>query len=117
MFCLLVRAPSFVGALDKRTGEGHHVIGSFSTDPGEDEIILKEENLRPEYSQTEDMATYDDFRLHGSMSNLRENKKDCDPIQMFTNSGVVGVCSGNCKCTNCVSWSRCYKCAMCVPRG
>ena len=63
MFGLLVRAPSSVGALDKRPGDEQHAIGSFSTDPEEEEIILNEENLRPQYSQTEDMATYDDFRL------------------------------------------------------
>ena len=72
-FCLL-RASSPVGALHKRSGDEHHVIESFSTDPEEDEIILNKENLRSEYSQTKDTAIDDDFRLQRAMRNLREKK-------------------------------------------
>lgn len=116
MFCLLVRASSSVGALDKRSGDEHDVIGSFSTDPEEDEIILNEENLRPEYSQTEDTATYDDFPLQGIMSNLREKRNTCrkpdttESVSCTTNGTgqVVYECKDHCRCKQCIK---------CVPRG
>ena len=102
MFCLLVRVPSFVGALDKRSGDEHHVIGSFTTDPEEEEIILNEENLRPQYSQTEDMATYDDFRLQGIMSNLRE-KRSCKKDVVHWKGRPHYKCKEHCLCTKCVA--------------
>jgi len=110
MFCLLVRASSSVGALDKRSGEERHVLESFSTDPEEDEIILNEENLRPECSQTEDMATYDDFRLQGIMSDFREKRNKCHKpgSTRYSRYGVVHECSDHCRCT---------VCKKCVPRG
>ena len=68
--------------LDKTSGDEHHVIGSFPTDPEEDKIILNKENLRPEYSQTEDTAIYDDFRLQGVMRNLRKKNSICDGVTL-----------------------------------
>jgi len=101
MFFLLVRASSSVGALDKRSGDEHDVIGSFSTDPEEDEIILNEENLRPQYSQTEDTATYDDFPLQGIMRNLREKRNTCykPKNSRLSRYRVVHECSDHCRCT------------------
>jgi len=107
-----VRASSSVGALDKRSGDEHDVIGSFSTDPEEDEIILNEENLRPEYSQTEDTATDDDFPLQGIMSNLREKRDKCrkpgttqsvDTPYTTTGTGqLVYECKDHCRCKQCI---------------
>ena len=106
-FCLLL-ASSSVGALDKRSGDEHHVIESFSTDPEEDEIILNKENLRPEYSQTEDTAIDDDFRLQRAMFNLREKKNEC-PIKVGEKKyGTMHWCD-----TGCI----CKKCALCVREG
>ncbi|XP_020630864.1 uncharacterized protein LOC110067860 [Orbicella faveolata] len=114
MFCLLVRASSSVGALDKRSGDEHDVIGSFSTDPEEDEIILNEENLRPEYSQTEDTGTYDDFPLQGIMRNLREKRSTCEkpgktrPHPSPKGYVLVHECSDHCRCAACVKceWGK-----------
>jgi len=96
-----VRAPSSVGALDKRSGDEHHVIGSFSTDPEEEEIILNEENLRPQYSETEDMATHDVFRLQGIMSNLREKRNNCKEKTQFLDGRPVHKCRDDCICESC----------------
>lgn len=90
----LLRASSSVGALVKRSGDEHHVIGSISSDPEEDEILLNKETLRPEYSQTEDTAMYDDFRPQGIMRNLRErSRNNCGKIFRPTSNGYM-----TCKC-------------------
>ena len=106
-FCLLVRAWHSVDALDKRSGDEHDVIRFFSTDLDEDDIILNEENLRPEYSQTEDTATFDDFRLQGIMRNLREKKsngKICHQPgkTIYLNGDVLHECTDDCLCKKCV---------------
>ena len=94
------------------------MIESSSTDPKEDEIILNEKNLRPEYGQTEDTAISDDFRLQGIMRNLRgkENAK-CDETKykfvMIDDKWVPALqCTSGCKCKDC---ENCVKCAKCVP--
>ena len=106
MFCLLVRASSSAGALDKRSGNEHHVIGSsFPTDQEEDEIILNEKNLRPEYSQTEDAAAYDDFRLQGILGNLRQS--NCYKTTRDGSDGeTVHDCADDCRCTECLKCER-----------
>ena len=72
------------------------MIGSFSTNPEVDEIILNKENLRPEYSQTEDTTIDDDFRLQC------EERKE-------TLCGTVVVCNSGCKCSG---WKKvCNRCA------
>jgi len=79
------------------------VIESFSTDP-EDEIILNEENVRPDYSQTEDTATYDDFRLQGIMRNVREKIMCRQPDE----SGKYSATESFHKCkTDCVCVGEC----------
>ena len=101
MVYILVRASSSVGALNKRSGNEHHVIGSFSNDPY-DEIILNEKNVGPGYSQTEDTATYEDFRLQGNMGNLREKRES--HCKERTKSGyssagkLYHVCNDPCVC-------------------
>ena len=102
-----MRASSSVGALDKRSGDEHHVIGSFSTDPEEDNIILNEENLRPEYSQTEDTATHDGFRLQGIMSSLKEKRAECAERELgYSNVGFVSKCTEDCFCKSCETCAR-----------
>ena len=107
-FCLL-RASSSVGALDKRSGDEHHVIGSFSTDPEEDEFILNEEKLRPVYSQTEDTEIDGDFRPQGIKRNLRDaTSKKCVAPRKATQYGSTLVCGSECissvsVCKTCVS--------------
>ena len=105
-FCLLL-ASSSVGALDKRSGDEHHVIGSFSTNPEVDEIILNKENLRPVYSQTEDTAINDDFRPQGIMCNLRDaTSKKCVAPRKATKYGSALFYGSECIC----SVSVCKKC-------
>lgn len=94
-FCLL-RALSSVGALDERPGDEHHAIGSFSTDPEEDEIILNKENLRPEYSQTKGATVDDDFRLQVASRSPRGNRKCLVPFKEIS-SGTVFTCNPGCK--------------------
>ena len=106
---MLVRSSSSgsIGAMDKRSGDEHNVIASFSTDPEEDETIMNEENFRPEYSQTEDTATYDDFRLQGIMRNVKKEENDCyisSTPWRFQLS--LHECSDNCRCTECLTCER-----------
>lgn len=96
------------------------IESTSSTVPREDEIILNEGNLRPEYGQREDTAIYDDFRLQGIMSrNLRgKGNTNCGEIQYtFSEKGertrkceqtpgckcAPGACLKCLKCTECVS--------------
>ena len=91
MFGLLV-ASSYVGALDKSAENEHYVEESFSADPEEDEIIpLSEENRLPEYSQTEDTATYK--RSTGCTTRTKK-------FGMF--KAPLHKCSDDCWCRICV---------------
>jgi hypothetical protein len=88
MFGLLV-ASSCVGALYKSAPDEHYVEESFSTDPKENEIIpLNEQNLLPEYSETEDTATY-----------KRSCSKRTKTSPVYK---VVHKCSDDCWCRKCV---------------
>ena len=97
-----MQASSSVGAMDKRSRVEHHVIGSFSTDPEKDEIILNEENLR----QTEDKATYDDFRLQ-EKKDFREERRSCYKTSV----------AGDVKSFECEAHCRCIRCARCLECG
>ena len=123
-FCLL-RASSSVEVRYQRSGDELHAIGSFSTDPGEDEIILNEENLRPEYSQTKDTAIDDHFRLQGDMPNHREERDDCVAGRYRHSSEYPFTvkCKSKCQCSDCKEWKKvckgfidscevCLKCAL-----
>ena len=94
MFGLLV-ASSSVGALDKSAADKHYVEESFSTDPEEDEIILNEKNPRPEYSQTEDTATYGDFRLHEI---IPRGEQRCSQGTYTYKNDAYQVCNAGCRC-------------------
>lgn len=105
---MLVRASSSgsIGAMDKRSGDEHNVIVSFSTDPEEDETIMNEENFLPEYSQTEDTATYDDFRLQGIMRNLKKDDNDCYISSRPFKAISLYECRDNCRCTQCIKCEK-----------
>ena len=78
------------------------MIGSFSNDPEEDEIILNEGNLRPEYSQTEDTAIDDDFQLPGIMRNNRGKLDGCIESSRKTPYGAAHKCKPGSLCSECV---------------
>ena len=101
MFGLLV-ASSYVSALDKSAENEHYVEESFPTDPEDDEIIpLNEENPLPEYSQTEDTAAYDDFRVQEIVP-----RRSCSKRTKRVGKIIVHECSNKCRCKWCV---KCVK--------
>jgi len=94
--------------MDKRSGDERKVIVSFSTDLEEDETIMNEENFRPEYSQTEDTATYDDFRLQGIMRNLKKDDNHCyhSSTPFRIKNMYLYECRDNCRCTQCIKCEK-----------
>lgn len=89
------------------------MIGSFSTNPEVDEIILNKENLRPEYSQTEDATIDDDFRLQVATRNLKRNQK-CQEVDRETRFGTAYKCKPGCICSDCKVCKVCEVCKKCA---
>ena len=85
--------------------------GSFYSDAEEDEIILNEETLCPEYSQTKDTAPYDEYQLKGTMCNFRGKLDECRKCNASRLTKKYGIAHG------CKLESICSVCKECVPRA